>query len=68
MKTLSDRVVLSVVRHDGMWAVEQAGAHFGHAPDKEVVKATANKRARALAEGGHACQVRVFGELGFFGA
>ena len=67
MKILSERAVLSVVRHNDLWAIEERGEHSGHAADKEVVKATANKRARALQDSGQACQVRVLGEHGFFG-
>jgi hypothetical protein len=67
MKLLQDRAVLSVVRHNGLWAIEHDGAHFGHADDKEAVKATANKRARAMQDRGQACQVRISGEFGFFG-
>jgi hypothetical protein len=66
MKMLPDRAVLNVVRHNHLWAVEHEGDHFGHAADKEVVKATANKRARDLQDRGQACQVRVLGENGFF--
>jgi len=55
--------VLSVIRQNEMWAIEHDGAHFGHAKDKEVVKATANKRARAMQDDGQACQVRVSGEI-----
>lgn len=68
MKSLPERTLLSVVRHNGVWAVEHAGEHFGHARDKEVVKAAANKYARAMQDEGQACRVRVFGELGFFGS
>lgn len=66
MKMLPDRAVLNVVRHNHLWAVEHEGDHFGHAADKEVVKATANKRARDLQDRGQACQVTVVGENGFF--
>jgi hypothetical protein len=66
MRTDTDRAVLTILRHNGGWAVEYAGEHFGHSPDKEVAKASANKRARQLADGGHACAVRVDGEHGFF--
>ncbi len=55
-----------MARHDGLWAVEHEGEHFGHSADKEEVKATANKHARAMHDGGRPCQVRVSGELGFF--
>jgi hypothetical protein len=64
---LPDRAVLTVLRHNDLWAVEFAGDHFGHAPDKEIVKATANKRARCMQDEGKACQVRVLGENGYFG-
>lgn len=60
------RSVLSVVRHDGSWAVELEGGYFGHSQDKEVAKAAANKHARQMQDEGHACQVRVYGEHGFF--
>jgi len=63
MKSYPDRTLLSVVRQNEMWAIEHDGAHFGHAKDKEVVKATANKRARAMQDDGQACQVRVSGEI-----
>ena len=59
--------MLTVRRHDGDWAVEHDGEHFGHSPDKEIAKAWANKRARQLSDSGRPCQVRVFGEHGFFG-
>lgn len=62
------RSVLSVVRQDGGWAVELDGGYFGHSPDKEVAKAAANKHARQMQDQGHACQVRVYGEHGFFAA
>jgi hypothetical protein len=66
MRTISDRVILTVLRHDGAWAVEHGGEHFGHSSDKEVAKASANKRARQIQESGRACQVRVSGEHGFY--
>lgn len=62
-----DRAVLTVQRHDGSWAVELEGQHFGHSPDKEVAKAAANRRARQILDSGRACQVRIFGEHGFWG-
>ena len=68
MRAEMDRAVLTVMRHEGGWAVEMAGEHFGHTPDKEVAKASAHKRARQLLDSGRACQVRVFGEDGFFRA
>lgn len=66
MRVASDRAVFTVVRHDGQWAVEHEGEHFGHSPEKEVARAAANKRMRQLQDQGRACQVRVFGEQGFY--
>lgn len=57
--------MLRVIRHDGWWAVEHDGQHFGHSPDKEVAKASAHKKAMQLQERGCACQVRVAGEEWF---
>ena len=67
MQMQPDRAVLTVTRHDGAWAVEHEGRHFGHTSDKEVAKASAHKRARQLHDTGRACQVRVLGEDGFHG-
>jgi hypothetical protein len=64
---IEDRAVLTVVRRDGWWAVELEGQEFGRSLDKEIAKASANKRARQLQDSGKACQVRVSGELGFYG-
>ncbi|WP_374468352.1 hypothetical protein [Phenylobacterium sp.] len=66
MRMTQERAVLTVVRHDGAWAVELDGEFFGHSPDKEVCKAAANRRARSMQDDGRACQVRVMGEHGFF--
>lgn len=68
MKIGLDRLVLTVCRDNGVWAVEEEGSFFGHSTDKEVVKASANKRAREVQDHGRACQVRVSGEHGFFAA
>jgi hypothetical protein len=68
MRVTQERSVLSVVRHNGGWAVELDGEHFAPSSDKEVCKAAANRRAREIQDGGKACQVRVVGEHGFFGA
>lgn len=68
MREIPDRAVFTVIRHDGRWAVEYEGQYFGHSSDKEVAKAHANKRARQCIDGGRACQVRVYGEQGFYGA
>ena len=66
MRTILERAVFTVSRHDGLWAVEHDGEVFGHSEDKEVAKAAANKRAREAQDGGRPCQVRVSGEHGFF--
>jgi uncharacterized membrane protein len=68
MKMTQERAVLTVVRHDGEWAVELDGEVFAQSSDKEVCKAAANRRAREIQDDGRACQVRVMGEHGFFGA
>jgi hypothetical protein len=68
MRTDLDRAVLTVLRHDGGWAVEHEGEHYGHSGDKEVAKACAHKMARQMQDGGKPCQVRVSGEHGFFAA
>ncbi len=68
MRDTLDRIVFTVVRHDGQWAVEQGGAYSDHSPDKDEAKAAANKRARAAQDEGRPCQVRVSGEHGFFAA
>ena len=66
MRMTIDRAVLTVSLHDGLWAVELDGEIFGQSFDREVSKAAANKRARQVQDSGRPCQVRVFGELGFF--
>jgi hypothetical protein len=53
------------VKRDGDWVVELDGLVFEQSPDREVAKASANKRARELQDGGRACQVCISGELGF---
>jgi len=47
MREIRDRTVITVARHDGLWAVEHEGAFSDHSLDKEEAKAAANKRARA---------------------
>ena len=66
MRETPDRMVFTVARHDGQWAVEHDGAYSDHSRDKEEAKAAANKRARAAQDQGRSCQVRVSGEHGFF--
>jgi hypothetical protein len=61
-----DRVIFTVARHDGRWAVEHKGEFSDHSLDKEEAKAAANKRARAAQDAGQPCLVRVSGEHGFF--
>ena len=68
MRMISDRAILTVLRHAGSWVVEHDGELFGQSPDKEIAKAFANKRARQMQDNGRACQVRVSGDLGFFPA
>jgi hypothetical protein len=66
MRMVPDRTVLTVTQQQGLWLVEHDGALFGHSIDKEVAKAAANRHARELLDAGRACQVRVFGERGFW--
>ncbi|HEV2533690.1 hypothetical protein [Phenylobacterium sp.] len=66
MRMVPDRAVLTVVRHNGQWAVEYDGDHFGHSPDQQVAKAAANRRVREMQDTGRPCQVRVSGENGFW--
>jgi hypothetical protein len=66
MRELTDRTVLTVLRREGGWSVEQDGEHFGQSADKEVAKAAAHRRARSLQDSGRACQIRVTGEHGFW--
>lgn len=68
MRMTPDRAVLTVTPHDGGWAVELEGDVFGHAREKEIARAAANRRARQIQDGGRACQVRVYGEHGFWAA
>ena len=68
MQMTSERAVLTVKQSDGSWAVELDGEVFGRSHDKEVCKASANKRARQILDSGRPCQVRIDGEAGFFDA
>ena len=65
---IEDRAVLTVTRDDGSWVVEFDGELFGRSHDKEITKAAANRKAREMQDGGRACQVRISGEHGFYGA
>jgi len=66
MRMITERIILTVARHDSGWSVEQDGIHFGQSADKEVAKAAANRRARSLQDDGQLCQVRVSGEHGYW--
>ena len=68
MRIEIQRAIFTVSRRDGAWVVQHDGEDFGHSPDKEIAKACAHKRARELQTAGRACEVRVHGEHGFFGA
>ncbi|MCR5879139.1 hypothetical protein [Phenylobacterium sp. J367] len=46
--------------------MEEEGRFFGHSADKDVAKASANKRAREAQDAGKPCLVRISGENGFF--
>lgn len=64
----TDRAVLTVLRNEGLWAVELDGEFFGHSSEQQVAQAAANRRAREMHDSGRPCLVRVTGEIGFFGA
>ncbi|WP_454717953.1 hypothetical protein [Caulobacter segnis] len=66
MRTITDRIVLTVAHREGFWSVEQEGDYFGQSSEKEVAKAAATRRARDLQDGGRPCQIRVSGEHGFW--
>jgi len=68
MRIVTDRAVLTVLRHEGAWAVELDGQLFGRSRDQEGARAAANRRVREIQDSGRACQVRVSGETGFFPA
>jgi hypothetical protein len=66
MRTASERAVFTVMKDNGLWAVEHGGDYFGHSSDKEIAKAEAAKRMREVHDSGRACQIRVVGEHGFY--
>ena len=66
MRMVTDRAVLTVLRHEGAWAVELDGELFGRSRDQEGAKAAANRRVREIQDSGRACQVRVTGEVGYY--
>ncbi len=63
MRQVLERTVFTVLRLEGVWAVELQGKMFGHASEKEVAQAWAHKRAREVVDGGGAAQVLVRGEV-----
>ena len=67
MRAVLDRTIFTVVKRDGLWCVEHEAGPFGHSRDKEIAKAAAHRRAREMFDGGQPCEVRVFGEHGFWG-
>jgi hypothetical protein len=68
MRKTSDRAVLKVLRRDGQWLVELEGEVMAQSTEKEVSQATANRLARRLLDEGRPCEVRVWGEFGYYGA
>ncbi|MFZ5720326.1 MAG: DUF2188 domain-containing protein [Pseudomonadota bacterium] len=68
MRMMPERAVLTVLPHDGGWAVELDGQVFGLSTDKDIARAAANRRAREMHDEGRPCQVRVSGEHGYFSA
>jgi len=66
MRTITDRAVLTVVRHEGGWAVELDGELFGKSTDRDIAKAAAHRKAREMQDSGRPCQVRISGETGFY--
>lgn len=67
MRTDRNRTVLTVTKHLDRWAVEMDGEYMDLSSDKEAACAAANRRARAMMDGGEACQVLVSGESFRFG-
>jgi hypothetical protein len=60
------RETFTIMRHLDGWAVQYNGEFVDQSPTQEEARAAANRRARAAQDSGHACQVRVSGEAGFF--
>ena len=60
-----ERSILTIVRHEGVWSVELDGETFGHSSSKDEARASANKQARLMQDGGRPCEIRVEGEIGF---
>jgi hypothetical protein len=66
MRITQERTIITVARNGAGWAVELDGETFDFSKEKEIVMAAAHRRARAMNDGGRACQVRVSGETGYF--
>jgi hypothetical protein len=64
-KPIIQRVIITVRRKAGLWAAEEEGVFFDTSAEKDIVKASAAKRAQAYFGQGTACQIRVSGEHGF---
>ena len=64
-KPIIQRVIITVRRKAGLWAAEEEGVFFETSADKDIVKASAAKRAQACYGQGRACQIRISGEHGF---
>ncbi len=64
-KPIIQRVIITVRRKAGLWAAEEEGVFFETSADKDIVKASAAKRAQACFGQGRACQIRISGEHGF---
>ncbi len=64
-KPIVQRIVITVCRKAGLWAAEEEGIFFATSADKDIVKASAAKRAQVCFGQGKACQIRISGEHGF---
>lgn len=62
---IMQRVLITVRLKAGLWAAEEEGVFFAASADKDIVKASAVKRARVCIGEGRACQIRISGEHGF---
>jgi hypothetical protein len=61
------RLIFTVARHKGGWAVQHGGAYSDASINREEVMASASRRARAASAGGALSQVVIEGETGYFG-
>jgi len=62
MQIGSDSAVFTVLRLGNAWAVECQGEVFGHAASQETARASAQRRAREVVDGGGAARVHIAGE------